>query len=250
MFKKSDIVKVKKQLLPTGRAFYVPKDSNFEKLLNGMAVEELNAINGSVNLLNSIIPDNDNFTEEDCAKWENTLSVYASALDSIENRKAAIYRKMQFPSNTKGRQHKNYLEGQLRAANFNVRIYEYSDIKNNFSATVHSPDVDHSYATVHGGWEIPLYTGFIANFLDETLETIVPPTIENLKNIFWIAGESFSEYVNIPPYRIEEFRNIVLTIKPLHTVAYLRVTNLDNWILATGKWNNSGFFYNEALWKY
>lgn len=250
MYSVDDIVKSKKQLLPTGRAFYAKNGGNFDKLLRGLAAEEAEAVNKSIGLLNSIIPDNEYFTEEDCAAWENTLSISASLLDSIENRKAAIYRKMQFPSNTKGRQHKNYLEGQLRAANFDVRIYEYSDIKNNFSSTVHSQDVDHSFTTVHGGWEIPSYTGIIANFLDETLETPVPPTIENLKNIFWIAGASFGQYANIPPYRIEEFRNIVLTIKPLHTVAFLRVTNLDNWILATGKWNMSGFYYNEALWKY
>jgi uncharacterized protein YmfQ (DUF2313 family) len=248
MINERDILKLKKQLLPTGRAFNVPAGGNFEKLLLALAGQEAGAFNSATGLPGSIIPDNDNFTAEDAAAWEDVLSVYSSESDSLVNRKAAIYRKMQFPGGVKGRQHKNYLEGQLKAANFNVKIYEYGDIKNHFTNTVHSQDTVHSYEIKHGGWNVPTYTGIIANYIDEDLETNVPVTLDNLKNIFWIAGDTFREYVTIPPYRIEEFRHIVLTIKPLHMVAFLRVINADNWVLATGKWNMSGYWYNSGIW--
>ena len=248
MAKETDIVKLKKQLLPTGRAFHVPSGGNFEKLLLGLAGQEAEAFNAALGLLNSIIPDNDNFTAEDAAYWEKVLSVSSSDSDSLTNRKAAIYRKMQFPGGAKGRQHKNYLEGQLQAANFDVKVYEYGDIKNYFASTVHSSDTQHSYNTIHGGMGVPSYTGIIANYLDEDMETEVPTTVDNLKNTFWIAGETFSDFVTIPPYRVEEFRHIVLTIKPLHTVAFLRIINADNWVLATGKWNMNGYWYNSGVW--
>jgi uncharacterized protein YmfQ (DUF2313 family) len=248
MISERDILKLRKQLLPTGRAFNVPAGGNFEKLLLALAGQEAEAFNAALSLLDSIIPDNENFSAEDAAMWEETLSVSSSESDSLVNRKAAIYRKMQFPGGAKGRQHKNYLEGQLKAANFNVKIYEYGDIKNYFSNTVHASDTVHSYEIKHGGWNVPTYTGTIANYLNEDLENDIPVTLDNLRNIFWIAGDTFAEFVAIPPYRVEEFRHIVLTIKPLHMVAFLRIINADNWVLASGKWNMSGYWYNTGIW--
>jgi hypothetical protein len=248
MINNQDILKLKKQLLPKGRAFNVPIGGYFEKLLLGLGGKESEAYNQAIGLLNSIIPDNIFFSTEDAAYWERTLSISSSLDDSITNRMAAIYRKMTFPGNTKGRQHKYYLQGQLRAANFPVTIYEFNDIKNRITNEYHSLDTVHSVGTRHGGMEIPFYTGVIANFLDPTNETPIEITLANLKNVFWIAGNTFDDYVNIPLSRIEEFRNIVLTIKPLHTVAFLRVLNADNWILAGGTWNNAGFFYNSSIW--
>lgn len=250
MSNSTDILKLKKQLLPTGRAFKVAENSNFEKLLLGLGESESDAFNDAIGQLNSIIPDNNSFTLADTLKWEETLGISSNELDSLTNRKAAILRKMQFPANVLGRQHKNYLEGQLKAANFNCKVYEYSDVKNNFASTVHKSTTTHSFTTIHGGWKIPAFTGTISNYIEPELEPEIIPTIENLRSIFWIAGNTFDEYFNIPPYRVEEFRHIVLTIKPLHTVALLRTINLDNWILATGNWDNLGYFYNTGIWTY
>lgn len=245
-----DIVKLKKQLLPTGRAFNVPSGSVFEKLLLGLADGESEAFNNAMSLLDVIIPDNDNFTVEDAVRWERVLSISGSSDDSLDNRKAAIYRKMQFPSNAKGRQHKNYLEGQLRAANFDVTIYEYSDVKDFFSSKVHSLNTIHSFSTTHGGGlNIPFFSEIVANYIEKDMETPIDLTLENLRNVFWIAGDTFDEFPNIAPYRIEEFRQIILTVKPLHTVAFLRTVNEDDWILSDGTWNMAGKWYNTALWK-
>ena len=246
----NDILKSKKQLLPTGRAFYVPVGGVFEKLLLGMADAESEALNEALSILDTIIPDNENFSADDAARWEQVLSIPTNELNSITDRMASIYRKMRFPSNAKGRQHKNYLEGQLKAANFNVKVYEYGDIKNYFTNKAHSLDTLHSYDTTHGsGFAIPFYNEIVANYLDGSMETPITPTIENLRNIFWIAGDTFDDFPNIPPYRLEEFRQIILTIKPLHTVAFLRIVNEDDWILADGTWNMDGNWYNTSTWK-
>lgn len=244
-----DIVKLKKQLLPTGRAFSVPVGGDFEKLLLGLADEESDSFNDALGLLDIIIPDNSNFTIADAEKWEKVLSISSSEDDSLANRKAAIYRKMQFPGNVKGRQHKNYLEGQLKAANFDVKVYEYGDVKDYFTNKVHSLETEHSLNTTHGGgYDIPFYNEIVANYLDKDMEVPVNPTIDNLRNIFWIAGSTFNEFPNIPPFRLEEFRHIILTIKPLHTVAFLRIVNIDDWILSGGTWNMLGKWYNTASW--
>lgn len=245
-----DIVKLKKQLLPTGRAFNIPVGGDFEKLLLGLADQESDSFNDALSILDMIIPDNANFSVADAVRWEKVLSISASGNDSLANRMAAIYRKMQFPSGAKGRQHKNYLEGQLRAANFDVKVYEYGDIKDYFTNKVHSLDTKHSFSTIHGsGYEIPFYNEIVANYLNKEMEIPVTPTLDNLRNIFWIAGDTFDEFPNIPPFRIEEFRHIILTIKPLHTVAFLRIVNNDDWILADGTWNMLGKWYNTASWK-
>jgi uncharacterized protein YmfQ (DUF2313 family) len=248
MINGTDIVKLKKQLLPTGRAYKVPSGGNFEKLLLALGEEEKEAFNKAIGLLNIIIPDNEDFTAEDASYWERVLGIAGSSDDSLSNRKAAIYRKMQFPGGAKGRQHKNYLEGQLKIANFNVKVYEYADIKDKFFGTVHSLDLPHAADVHHGGFNIPEFTGIIANYIDEDNEVDVPLTVENLRNVFWIAGETFDQFVTIPPYRLQEFRHIVLTIKPLHTIAFLRVINSDNWILASGEWNMAGYWYNSSIW--
>lgn len=245
-----DIVKLKKQLLPTGRAFNVQVGSNFEKLLLSLADKESESLNDSLAILDMIIPDNTVFSVADAAKWEQVLSISGNDDDSLANRMAAIYRKMRFPGNVKGRQHKNYLEGQLQAANFDVKVYEYGDIKDYFTNKNHALTTEHSYNTTHGGgMAIPFYNEIVANYLDKDMETPVTPTIDNLKNIFWIAGDTFNDFPNIPPARIEEFRHIILTIKPLHTVAFLRIVNDDDWILADATWDMTGFWYDTAIWK-
>lgn len=246
----NDILKLKRQLLPTGRAFFVPVGGEFEKLLLGMADKESETLNDAFALLDAIIPDSDSFTAEDATRWERVLSIPTNELNTLSDRMASIYRKLQFPSNARGRQHKNYLEGQLKAANFDVKVYEYGDVKDYFNNKVHSLDTVHSYSTTHGsGFVVPFYNEIVANYLDGSMETPVTPTLDNLRNIFWIAGETFDDYPNIPPYRIEEFRQIILTIKPLHTVAFLRIVNDDDWILADGTWNLGGKWYNTAEWK-
>lgn len=243
----SDILKLKKQLLPKGRAFKVPANSNFEKLLLGMAGKESQAISDIIGMLDTIIPDNASFSAEDAAQWESFFALAASA--ELDARKAAIYRKMQFPANVKGRQHAKYLEWTLSQAGFDCQVYEWIDIRNKLSSITHSANTQHASSTRHGGMSIPAYSGIVANFIKQADEVQIPNNIQNLKNIFWICGKTgFDSFVDVSDDRMDEFRHIILTIKPLHTVAYYRLTNLGNWILEDGTWNMSGEWINSALW--
>ncbi|MBP1638981.1 MAG: hypothetical protein H6Q17_564 [Bacteroidetes bacterium] len=245
----TDILKLQKQLLPTGRAFSVSTDSVFEQLLLGLGGQKTQTINNTIGILDSVIADNSAFDENDAAAWEEALGIYASSTSTLEERIAAIYAKQQFPSNVKGRQHKSYLEYRLTQAGFECGIYEWSDIKDKLSAIQHSASTHHSTAVHHGAISIPAYSGIIANYLTQSQETQIPTSLQNLKNIFWICGTSgFDSFIDIPSAQMKKFRHIVLEVKPLHTVAYLRTSDLATWILADGTWSMSGEWINSALW--
>lgn len=217
-----DILILKKQLLPTGRAFKVPADGVFESLLLGRGIKESEVYNDSVGVLDSLMPDNDNFAEDDCKVWEKTLSI--SPATSLANRKASIYRKMQFPSNVKGRQHKNYLEYQLNQAGFICKIYEWPEVINYVTGTVHSLDTEHSAEVLHSSLIFPTFSQIVANFIEPEKE--IPITIDLVtgKGTFWISGLTFDSPITIPSDRLAEFRHIILSIKPLQMVGIIRTT--------------------------
>lgn len=217
-----DILKVKKQLLPTGRAFKVPTGGVFESILLGRGVKESEVYNDTVGILDSLIPDNGNFSEDDCKVWEKTLSVSPAA--NLADRKAAIYRKMQFPSNVKGRQHKNYLEYQLNQAGFICKVYEWFDIAGLITSTDHSTETIHSAGTLHSVLVFPSFTQVVANFIEPEKEEPITLNLTNAKSIFWISGLTFNSPITIPSDRIAEFRHIILTIKPLHSIGLIQTT--------------------------
>ena len=249
MYSAKDVTRIQKQLLPTGRAFKVPENGNFEKLFDGIGEQKAVALNSAISILDSIIPDNNLFSVEDCVVWEKTLGIYADENDTLENRKSSIYRKMQFPSNIKGRQHKSYLEYQLKQAGFDCKIYEWAEVKNMTEQEQHSTDTIHAIDTEHGGINTPEYSSIVANFIDENDEIVFNPNLQDLKNCFWISGQTFGSFFELPLNRLDEFRKIILTIKPLYMVGLLRIGVVaDNWILVDGTWHEENVWYDKSLW--
>src|SRR5688572_21021930 len=118
------IQSLSKQLLPTGRAFKVPKDSYFQKLIDGLAESEQRAYDDALSILNSAIPDNDNFTADDATDWERRLGLITGDGVSLADRKLAILRKYNHPGEIKARQHYLFLQKQLRDAGFDVYVHE------------------------------------------------------------------------------------------------------------------------------
>lgn len=121
------IKKLSKSLFPTGRAFKMPVGGSFEKLMSGLAASEERAYEDALSILDSAIPDNDNFTEEDAAQWERRLGLIVGS-GTLEQRKQAIIRKMNHPGIVKARQHRLFLETQLQAAGFEVGVIENIDL--------------------------------------------------------------------------------------------------------------------------
>lgn len=123
MFKER-ILNLSKRLFPRGRAFRIPFGSTIEKVMKGLAESENTAFSSAISLLDSILPDNDNFSIEDAENWERRLGLISNSFVSLVDRKAAIQRKMNHPGTIKARQHYLYMERELRAANFDVYVVE------------------------------------------------------------------------------------------------------------------------------
>jgi len=117
---------ITRQLYPTGRAFWIPTDGVKDRLHKAIGTVENQMYLDSVSVLDSILPDNDNFTIQDASDWEQRLGMITNNLVSLDDRKAAIIRKMNHPGDIKARQSRDYLENSLRLAGFDVYVHENS----------------------------------------------------------------------------------------------------------------------------
>jgi uncharacterized protein YmfQ (DUF2313 family) len=207
----ADILKLTKQLLPTGRAWKVPFESQFHKLLYALGMSEQRALQFALSTLDRLLPDNDNFTTDDATEWERRLNISGgTGYVPLETRKATILRKMQFPGNFLNRQNYRYLEAQLQLAGYNVTVTENFTEIGATTSVVHSLTTIHGLNTKHGK---AIAGDLIAN--SSTIGEVF--AIDTYLGVFYIDGE-------IPQNSITAFRQLVLMLKPVNTVAILRVT--------------------------
>lgn len=224
MITNNDILKLTKQLLPTGRAWRLPDSGVFKKMMYALGISEQRAYNFALGVLNRILPDNDSFTADDATQWERRLAINAgTGYIPLSTRKSSILRKMQFPGGFLNRQNYRYIEAQLQLAGYNVTITEnYSDLPTSLP-TVHASDTLHSSSTKHGGTVI--INDIIANSINKG-EVFY---INTYKRCFYLDG-------SIPFNAIKAFRLLVLTLKPVDTVAILRLeyTNEKEFVFMSG----------------
>lgn len=227
-----DISALSKQLFPTGRAWKMPVNGWLESLMYALSLSENKAYNNAVELLSVILPDNDNFTEDDAQDWERRLGMITGLGVLLEDRKKAIKRKMNHPGDIKARQHFLYIEGQLQAAGFSVYVYEnrfpygggtyYTrsifDILGNAGVNQFQHDDFQHGDAQHGG----SFANIIVNYIDEVQDSRFFVT-DNLRNTFFIGGNTLGSYANIPANRKEEFRQLILKLKPAQMVGYLLI---------------------------
>ncbi len=209
------IIKLTKQLLPTGRAWRLPDNGVFRKLMYALGKSEQRAIQFAYDTLNRILADNENFTADDATEWERRLSIIAGVgYVPLETRKANIIRKYQFPGGFLNRQNYRYIEAQLQLAGYSVTLTEnYVDF-GSVSATRHDTATKHGTSTKHGN--VVANDDIIANsvYRGEVFN------IDTFKGCFYIDG-------SIPVNAVNSFRQLVLTLKPANTVAILRLTYTD-----------------------
>jgi len=232
-FIEDKILQLSKQLYPTGRAFKMYEQSTFEKLHLGLAVSESQTYNDAAAILNSILPDNNLFDINDAIDWERRLGLVSNDTVSLADRKLAIRRKLTQPGVAPAKSNWRYLEQQLRLAGFDVYVYEnrFYDYPNGyytqtpfeltgnttfFKGNQHG-DFQHGQIQ-HGG----RFTKFCANHIDETTDWsfIIAP---NLRSTFYIGGANSGDFANVLTTRKDEFRQLILTIKPTQTVAFLLI---------------------------
>lgn len=277
MFKQL-IISLTDKLLPLGRAFRHPKGGISDKMTTAIAEVENEAYSDAVGVLNSILPDNPNFTTEDATTWERRLGLITNINISLADRMLAIKRKYNHPGTIKARQHYLYMERELRAAGFAVRVtenrypasptiseqmgisemgvaemggnlpnpdkYEVIDIRSLSDGRSDMGTAEMGVAEMGGSIDYSL----VANYIDESLDKNFfatlqdfPPTemgvgemgagemggtftyLQGMRSTFFIHGETINDMAQILTYRKDEFRQLILRIKPVQTIAVLLV---------------------------
>jgi len=225
------ILKLIKALNPTGRAFKIPEDSEIRKFYQAIADSFAEAYDAAVSTLDSALPDNANFTADDATDWEIRLGLITNELVSLDDRKAAIIRKMNHPGTVPARENWRFLEYQLQAAGFNVYVHEnrYPDgmggyitktpeeLTGNVFEVFQHGDIQHGDVQ-HGGASYPL----CVNYLDEDIDATFNIG-DNLRSTFYIGGAYDGEYADVDAERKDEFRQLILRTKPVQTVAILLI---------------------------
>ena len=216
------------QLYPTGRAFSMLKEGIMYKLHSAFNISFIRFIEDGNLTLDSCFPDNDNFKEDDCSLWEYRFGIRTNLSLDLATRKQAIYRRMSRGRNVQARQHIKYLEYQLQLAGFNVSLYENGFIESGVLVyktpqditsiqaenTQHGGSTQHGLGTQHGGVDSQI----IAN--SKYPNEVFSVSDESLWASFFIGGATFGSTAIVPENRQEEFRELVLKLKPAHLVAF------------------------------
>jgi len=221
------------QLYPTGSAWQMPEGSNMRSLHQALNLSFLRLINTGNALIDSTLPDNNNFDANDCTLWEYRLGLITNPALTLPQRRANISRKLSFRSNVKARAGAMYIQSQLQVAGFAVGVYENvfydgsghkyyktpADIIGAIPGIVeHGGTTQHGGSTEHGGGNFDI----IANS-NTGPEDYNPGG--NLWATFFIASSTaITQNAIIPKTREREFRELVLHLKAAHLAAYIFVT--------------------------
>lgn len=225
-----EILGLIKMFHPSGRAFKIPIGSNMEKLHRGLSQSGARAWNDGVSILDSIIPDNSNFTADDATQWERRLGLITNTAVPLADRKLAIIRKMNHPGTIPARSTAAFLEKQLRDAGFDVYVYENRfpdgmggyETQNPLDLTGGVGAISPQYGDFqYGDQQYGSYYGnLVVNSIDENTDSTFDIG-QNLKATFFIGGNPLGTFADVDAERKLEFRQIILKSKQTQMVAYL-----------------------------
>jgi uncharacterized protein YmfQ (DUF2313 family) len=241
--------KLTRQLFPQGRAYRIAKNSVKEKIVNALVVSESNFVSDADSVLNHILPDNDGFTVYDALIWEQRLGINSNPSTSLEDRKAAIIQKLNHPGNILARQSAGYLEQQLRLAGFDVYVHDNNPVLTiqqvltigqnlpqlgNFQLGQNQlADAYSVYSTLFelsqlGNFQLgqhqlgqKKYKNIVANKIDSELDKNF--LWQNINRTFFIGGENLGEFADVDASRKDEFRQLILQLKPARTISLLLI---------------------------
>lgn len=202
------------QLFPTGRAFWRPKGSTFQNLLEGIVESESRVQNSIMSLEYDFYADSTLMSNEAVEKWTSTFGIVCNGtqverIESVRQRQA-------YPSNILARQSDYFIQNELRNAGFDVYVYKgYAD----------------EQAAILGGFllgECVLGKGtgvysIIANNIDESLDAGFVLLGDGKKAVFTVSGQGFGVATTVPLVRKNEFRDLILKLKPAQTVGLLYI---------------------------
>lgn len=239
-----------KRLYPTGRAFRHSEGSVTDQLQEGTILSESRAVIDAELTLDSLLPDNDNFTEDDAARLEQFLGLITNGTATLQERKDAIIRKLNHPSDIPARQSCDFIQQQLQLAGFDVYVHcnplgltieevilqnviisqqgfqQAPTVQQGTTLPVLFPDqytfVQQSFqqgTTQQGGL---VYKNKVANFIDESRDFYFSHG-DVWTMVFFIGGQTLGTFADVPETRKEEFRQTILKLKPCESVAYLLI---------------------------
>lgn len=227
-----DLLLLTKQLYPPdARAFKMPPDSVFEQLHIALNLSEERALTDAMSILDSIIPDNDNFTEDDATQWETRLAIIGNSTIPLANRKLSILQKMAYPGlDNPPRQSRSFLEQQLRSAGYDVYVYENIFLPGPVTKTPGEVlgvsaglavygSVSYRETEYGGTWADDGIT-VVANYIEESKDASFAIG-SNYRSTFFISGDPITTFANVDINRKDNFRQLILGLKPLQTVAFL-----------------------------
>lgn len=223
------IIQLTKQLLPTGRAWKVPVGGDFEKLIRALAVSEAQFYEDARSILHSLLPDNDNFTEDDATDWEERLGLITNVLVPLAERKLAIKRKLAYPGKNPAKSHFKYIEDQLQKAGFNVYVYEnifpvYPTGFESVSPVTINPNIFSEFQLNDQQLGNLQLGGYINNQVINHISEDVDLQFDvgnNFRCSFFISADPLGTYADVPLARKDEFRQMILRLKQVQNVAYL-----------------------------
>jgi hypothetical protein len=195
-----------------------------EKLLKGLARQEAIAYDNSASILKSILPDNNDFTEDDATDWERRLGMVNGSASSLAVRKAAILRKMQAPGQNPAKSHYLWIQKQLQDAGFDVFVHE----------NIPTQDPNSLYAGIqtelqyngfqYGGRRYGSYVNHVvANRIDNESDTYFNFG-DTYRAACYIGGEVLGTLASVPAEREAEFRQLIRRMMPKQNVAILFIT--------------------------
>lgn len=230
MATKDIILQLTKSLYPTGRAWYMPEDGDFEKLHKALSITEAQAYDDAVSILDSLLPDTFRFTYEDATDWERRLGITTGEATSLEDRKSAIKQKMQAPGRNPAKSNYLFLQQQLRLAGFNVYVHEnlvpaYPDTftsvaPNSLYGNANLQKVQHGqfqHGQVGHGY---FYNNKVANSIYQSVDNGFNLG-GSFRCTFFIGGFNLGSYASVPASREIEFRKLILRLKPVQNIALL-----------------------------
>jgi hypothetical protein len=230
------LLRVAKLLQPNGWAFSVPHDGAMYKLYRALMSDNIGGFgrlyNDIVGLQDALMPDNPNFTIEDARAWYRRLGLYDSGTVPLADMKMAIAQKQSWAGTPLNKQNYLYIQEQLRAAGFDVYVYE-----NRFFPG----PVTKTPAEILGGIFPVAMMGYVqygvaqygqlsasavtkvVNYLEEDKDALFVITPLGYRSTFYIAGATIDTFADVPESRKIEFRQLILKLKAAQVCGLLFV---------------------------
>jgi len=222
----NNLLKLTKQLFPTGRAFRFSLNGIKQKYTEGLLLSEQRALDDAYSVLYTILPDNDNFTADDASIWENRLGLINGDGKPLADRKAAILRKYRYPGDILPRQSAQYIEDQLQLAGFDVYVHEnrffpgpVTKSPGELGVTPLPSVVQHGqfqHGQIQHGQSL---FDICANYIDSDLDSGF--VMSDLRATFYISDVTLPDFADVDSDRKAEFRELILKLKPAHSAAFL-----------------------------